>query len=237
MPSGLSPAGLTTKQAAKDKVELLEAATEKEKGEEKEMEGEEEKGTTTKEVEIKSAAVPALMDKTPTTPITEDRQAVDEPAPSPTSFSKEQPNMSAKFLPRRLSQELPSDLFEVDRPLSRPPSRASFPSRPVSGARPSRPVPPQRPGTEDTSERRPSKPCSCHCEGRERQSVCFPCYCGLSPHSLPTPPPRCPPACTQCVPQRAPPLPPGGQCSGAVWSHRPHHGRLRCRHCTGGEGN
>ena len=166
VPSGLSPAGQTTKQAAKDKVELLEAATEKERGEEKEMVGEEEKATTTKEVEIKSDTVPDLMDKTPNTTITEYWQTVDEPAPSTTSFSKEQPNVSAKFLPRCPSQELPSDLFEVDPPPSRPPSRASFPSRPVSGARPSRPVPTLRPGTEDTAERRPSKPCSCHCEGR-----------------------------------------------------------------------
>ena len=157
--AGLPPVGQTAVQAAGERGELPEAATEKEmEEEEKEMEGAGEK-TTAKKAEEESVAVLALREKAPTSQMTEDWKEVDEPTQSPASISKEQSKMSAKLLPRRLSQELPSDLFEVDHSSSRPASRASFPSRPISRTSPSKPVLPQSPGTEDTSERRPSKHC------------------------------------------------------------------------------
>lgn len=159
--AGLPPVGPTAVQAAGERGEMPERATEKE------MEGEGEK-TTAKEAEEKSVAVLALREKAPTSQMTEDWKEVDEPAPSPASISKEQSKMSAKLLPRRLSQELPSDLFEVDHSPSRLASRASFPSRPVSRTSPSKPVLPPSPGTEDTSEQRPSKYCHHHHEGKER---------------------------------------------------------------------
>lgn len=115
-----------------------------------EREDEELEETTVKEVE--DAAMPVLTEKAPTSEIKEEQE--ESPAPTSQELSK---MAAAKFLPRRFSQELPSDLFEVDHSLSRPASRASFPSRPVSRTSPIKPL--QSPSTEDVGERRPSKHC------------------------------------------------------------------------------
>ena len=174
LPTELPPAAQTAKQAAKERRGLAEPTVEEEKGEgekEVEMEGEEE--TIVKAVKEESAAVPTLREKAPDSHITEDWKEVDTPAQSPASISKEQSSTSAKLLPQRLSQELPSDLFEVDHPPSRPASRASFPSRPVSRTSPTKPALPQPPGTEDVAERRPSKPCTFNCYGKERNLCVF----------------------------------------------------------------
>ena len=130
----------------------------KAEAEEKKEEIEDEKQEETTDKEVEGATMPVLTEKASTSEIEEEQKEEKEQAESPSPTSQEQAKMAAaKFLPRRFSQELPSDLFEAGHSLSRPASRATFPSRPMSRTSLVKPL--QSPSTEDTAERRPSKHC------------------------------------------------------------------------------